>query len=389
MATAAAKSAPAAGKCAAEGCGKPANMRCPTCIKLGLPPIYFCGKECFTKAWPTHKLLHALLTSSGPSTNISFSSPSSSDVDERFAGYPFTGRLRPGVVSPMRSVPSHIPRPDYAETGEPESENQFKRGSMAIEVHTPEQIAVLREASVLSREALDLAGSMIRPGITTDEIDKAVHEFIISKGGYPSPLNYRGFPKSICTSINEAVCHGIPDSRPLEEGDICNVDVSVYYKGYHGDVNDTFFVGQVSPEAQKLVQVTYEALEEAIKIVKPGRLYRDLGQAISKHVSKHGFSVVRTYCGHGVGALFHTSPNVPHYAKNKAVGVMKPGHVFTIEPMINMGDFKDTTWPDDWTSVTRDGKLSAQFEHTMVVTETGVEVLTARTSKSYPYPWLK
>jgi len=382
------------GSCALEGCGKPASQRCPNCIKLGLPDIFFCGKECFTKAWPTHKLLHTLLTSTPSSSSssgaagISFSSPSSG-IDERFAGFQFTGRLRPGKVSPMRTVPPHIPRPDYADTGIPDSENQFKRGAMAIHVHTPEEVDIIREASKIARQALDLAGSMVRPGLTTDEIDKAVHEYIISKGAYPSPLNYRHFPKSCCTSVNEVVCHGIPDSRPLEEGDIVNVDITAYYKGYHGDVNDTFFVGKVSPEAMNLVQVTYEALEEAIKMVKPGRLYRDLGQVISNYVSKHSYSVVRTYCGHGIGTLFHTTPNVPHYSKNKAVGIMRPGHVFTIEPMINLGNYKDVTWPDDWTSVTRDGKLSAQFEHTMVVTETGVEVLTARTEKSYPYPWLK
>jgi len=214
---------------------------------------------------------------------------------------------------------------------------------------------------------------------------------IISRGAYPSPLNYRGFPKSICTSINEVICHGIPDNRPLVEGDIVNVDISTYYEAFHGDVNDTFFVGgeeKCSPVARKLVQTTYEALEMSIKMCHPRLLYREVGPVLSKHVHNNGFSVVKAYCGHGVGQLFHTAPNVPHYSKNKAIGVMTPGHVFTIEPMINEGVWKEQLWPDNWTAATVDGKLSAQFEHSILITETGYEVLTARTPKSYPYSWV-
>jgi len=236
----------------------------------------------------------------------------------------------------------------------------------------------MRKVCRLAREVLDIAGKAAKPGVTTDEIDKIVHQATIERGAYPSPLNYKGFPKSCCTSVNEIICHGIPDSRPLQDGDILNIDITLYYDGVHGDVNETYLIGTVSPQAKKLVQSTYEALEKAIAIVKPGTLYRDIGNVISKHINQAGFSVVRSYCGHGIGELFHAPPSIPHYGKNKAIGVMKPGHVFTIEPMINMGSWHDILWPDGWTAVTQDGKLSAQFEHTLLVTETGCEVLTAR-----------
>jgi methionyl aminopeptidase len=228
------------------------------------------------------------------------------------------------------------------------------------------------------------AGKIAKPGVTTDEIDRVVHDACIERNCYPSPLNYRGFPKSVCTSINEVVCHGIPDSRELVDGDICNIDVTVYHDGYHGDLNETWLIGDnVSEEKKKLVQTAYECLELAIEKVKPGMFYRDIGSIISKHAHQRGCSVVRTYCGHGIGKLFHCAPNVPHYARNKAIGVMKPGHIFTIEPMINLGKWGDTLWPDDWIAVTLDGKPSAQFEHTMLVTETGVEVLTKRIHGTY------
>jgi len=230
-------------------------------------------------------------------------------------------------------------------------------------------------------EILDLAASHVQIGITTDEIDKIVHEATIAKGAYPSPLNYRGFPKSCCTSVNEVVCHGIPDSRPLQDGDIVNLDISAYYKGYHGDVNETYLVGNVDKEGMRLVDATRESLNKAIAICRPGTLYREVGNVISKYITQQGFSVIKTYCGHGIGDLFHTTPNIPHYSKNKAVGVMKPGHIFTIEPMINEGQWMDQLWPDDWTDVTKDGKRSAQFEQTLLITETGVEVLTAAPTK--------
>jgi len=232
-----------------------------------------------------------------------------------------------------------------------------------------------------------MAGRMVRVGITTEEIDIAVHNKMISLGAYPSPLNYHEFPKSCCTSVNEVICHGIPDSRPLQNGDIVNLDITAYFQGVHGDLNETYLVGEVDANSKNLVKTTYEAMMLAVEAVKPGAMVRDFGEKISKHVGRQGFSIVRSYCGHGVGALFHSAPNIPHYSKNKAVGVLKAGMIFTIEPMINAGGWKDVTWPDEWTSTTEDGKRSAQFEHTILVTETGYEVLTARTKDSVPLFW--
>jgi len=383
-------------------CGKAAALQCPTCVSLGLAPSYFCAQACFKAAWSKHKLIHeSKKNETKKSTDSSnknndnnnddssktissnellaslMSSPSDLTFDECFRGYSFTGNLRPGkVLKPIRSVPNHIPKPDYAETGEPISENAL-RNSTSIEVKTPEQIEAMRKVCRLAREVLDIAGRAAKVGVTTEEIDRIVYEACIERGAYPSPLNYRHFPKSCCTSVNEIICHGIPDCRPLKDGDILNVDITLYYGGMHGDVNDTFLIGNVDEKARILVQVTYEALQRAISIVKPGVLYREIGNVISKFVHQHGFSVVRSYCGHGIGRLFHTAPSVPHYGKNKAIGVMKPGHTFTIEPMINEGSCHDVLWPDNWTAVTKDGKRSAQFEHTLLVTENGCEVLTA------------
>lgn len=250
--------------------------------------------------------------------------------------------------------------------------------------HTPEEIAIMREVCGMGADILALAGKMAKPGVTTDEIDRVVHEETIRLGAYPSPLNYRLFPKSCCTSVNEVICHGIPDLRPLEDGDIVNVDVSVYYKGFHADLNETWLIGTPKKIYQNLVKTTYECLEKAIAICRPGQMYREVGNVISKHAHSQGFSVVKTYVGHGVGRLFHSAPNVPHYAGNKAVGVMKVGHIFTIEPMINEGNWKDMLWePDNWTSTTTDGSYSAQFEHTILITEEGCEVLTRRKHGTY------
>ncbi|KAJ1679169.1 Methionine aminopeptidase 1 [Spiromyces aspiralis] len=209
----------------------------------------------------------------------------------------------------------------------------------------------------------------------TLHIDRIVHEACIERNAYPSPLNYYKFPKSVCTSINEVVCHGIPDQRKLKSGDIINLDVTLYHNGYHGDLNATYTIGEVDERGKELIATTRECLEKAIAMVKPGTRYRDLGAVIEKHAKSKGFSVVRTYCGHGIHSLFHCAPTIPHYAKNKTPGIMKEGHCFTIEPMINEGVSGDQTWPDDWTAVTRDGKRSAQFEHTIVVTKGGCEIL--------------
>ena len=233
---------------------------------------------------------------------------------------------------------------------------------------------------------LDEAGKAIAPGVTGDKIDEVVHNACMERECYPSPLNYYGFPKSCCVSVNEVVCHGIPDFRPFEEGDIVNVDVTVYHRGLHADLNETFFVGKVDDKGRELVDCAYQALYKAIRACKPGMRYRDIGGIIEEYCDARGFAVVRTYTGHGIGTLFHCVPNVPHYDGNRAVGVMQPGHVFTIEPMINEHGHDDVLWPDDWTAVTVDGGRSAQFEETLLVTETGVEILTQRTHGSYSNP---
>ena len=202
---------------------------------------------------------------------------------------------------------------------------------------------------------------------------------------YPSPLNYRDFPKSVCTSVNEVICHGIPDHRPLEDGDIVNIDVTLYHGGFHGDLNETYYVGPSAgknPDNVRVVEAARACLEEAIKAVKPGTPFRQYGKIIEKVAKSRGCQVVTTYTGHGVNQLFHCAPNVPHFAKNKAIGEAKPGMTFTIEPMITLGSYKDKTWPDNWTSVTVDGKWTAQFEHTLLVTDAGVEILTARLEDS-------
>eukprot|EP01127_Copromyxa_protea_P006957 TRINITY_DN16890_c0_g1_i1.p1 TRINITY_DN16890_c0_g1~~TRINITY_DN16890_c0_g1_i1.p1 ORF type:complete len:373 (+),score=81.64 TRINITY_DN16890_c0_g1_i1:66-1121(+) len=346
-------------------------MQCPSCQKLGLKS-YFCNQDCFKKNWATHRQEHVVPQEASWEV-----------LRPEFSSYTFTGSLRPGKISPTRVVPPHIKRPDYAddEDGISPSE-QANRGSNICVVHTPAQIKIMREVCRLGAEVLAIGGAAVKVGITTDEIDAIVHQACIDRGCYPSPLNYRNFPKSVCTSVNEVICHGIPDSRKLVDGDIVNIDVTVFKDGFHADLNETFLVGNVDAAGKKLVKTAYECLELAIKECRPGVLYRDLGKVIQKHANQNGLSVVKTYCGHGIGELFHTAPNVPHYANNKAVGVMKPGHIFTIEPMINEGRWQDNLWPDDWTAVTIDGKRSAQFEHTLLVTETGVEVLTKRLSGS-------
>lgn len=361
-------------------CGKDksnASMKCPTCAQLGFTDGVFCCQACFKESWARHKLRHTT-KSAAPAVE--------SNVDPRmhlFRNYEFSGKVRPFPMSPQVTVPEHIQKPDYSETGQPVSEIALKR-SHHIPTLNADQIQRMLEACEVGRQALDLAGSMVKPGVTGDAIDKAVHEFIVSKNGYPSPLNYFNFPKSCCISINEQICHGIPDLRPLEAGDIVNIDISVYYKEMHSDLNETFFVGTVDKDSRRLVEGTYLSLMEAIKMCKPGVMYRDLGSVIQRIASLHHLSVVKTYCGHGVGELFHCNPNVAHYYPNKGVGVMKPGHCFTIEPMLNLGTYKDRTWPDQWTSVTCDGKRSAQFEHTLLITETSCEILTGRLSTSPP-----
>ncbi|KAJ3272059.1 Methionine aminopeptidase 1 [Terramyces sp. JEL0728] len=350
-----------------QTCSKPATLRCPTCIKKGLPDAHFCSQACFKSSWNLHKLAHTL-------------TPVVSEKHDPWPSYRYTGSLRPVYpLTPKRFVPDVILKPDYAldSKGYPKSEMSV-RGSTKIQVLTLQEIEKMRVVCRLGREVLEEGAKMIKVGTTTDEIDRVVHDACIERNAYPSPLNYYNFPKSCCTSVNEVICHGIPDQYELQDGDICNIDVSVYHDGFHSDLNETYLVGNVDAAGVKLVNNARRCLDEAIKMVKPGTLYRDLGNTISNIAESDGFSVVRTYCGHGINSLFHAAPNVPHYAKNKAVGVMKPGHCFTIEPMISEGVWQDEQWLDGWTAVTRDGKRSAQFEETLLVTEDGVEILTAK-----------
>ena len=291
--------------------------------------------------------------------------------------YPPNGRrVRPGVQSPVRTVPDHIAKPPYAaglgmplrrDAGEPKGADTLAR---------------MRVAGRAAAQVLAAAGAAIVPGITTDEIDRIVHEETIARGGYPSPLQYGHppYPKSCCTSVNEVICHGIPDSTELVAGDIVNVDVTVYLDGVHGDTNATFFVGGEQAcdlQSRALVRITRECLEKGIEAVRPGARVRDIGRAIQPHAEAAGFAVVRAFVGHGVGEQFHADPTITHYDDPRATRLLEPGMTFTIEPMINVGSWRHKMWADEWTAVTVDGKRSAQFEHTLAVTDTGVDVLTA------------
>ncbi|KAH7930806.1 methionine aminopeptidase [Leucogyrophana mollusca] len=330
----------------------PSRLECPTCNKLGIRGSFFCGQECFKAGYGTYN---------------------------PFINYNYTGSMRPVYpLSAKREVPAHIPRPDYAmhEDGVPTGE--VRRSGQPPRILNAEEIEKMRHVCRLGREILDIAASHIRPGVTTDALDAIVHAATIERNAYPSPLNYRNFPKSVCTSVNEVICHGIPDQRKLLEGDIVNIDVSLYYDGFHGDLNETYAVGEIDEDSKKLIRTTRHCLDESIKICKPGALFRDIGKVIEPIARSNGCAVIRSYTGHGINDLFHTAPNIPHYAKNKAVGTMKAGMVFTIEPMINLGSNWDLVhWDDSWTATTVDGKRSAQFEETLLITETGVEVLTA------------
>ena len=280
------------------------------------------------------------------------------------------GPLVPGTVSPPRAVPRSIARPEYV--GQP--------GPLPFtgdDVVDPETIERIRVASRIAAQALAEVGMHVAPGVTTDELDRIGHEFLLDHGAYPSTLGYRGFPKSLCTSLNEVVCHGIPDSTEMVEGDIVNVDITAYIGGVHGDNNATFAVGEISEEAALLVQRTRESLDRAIKAVRPGREVNVLGRVIEKYAHRHGYGVVREYTGHGVGEAFHSGLVIPHYdAAPDHDTLIEPGMVFTIEPMLTLGGPEWQMWDDGWTVVTADRSLTAQFEHTLVVTEDGAEILT-------------
>jgi methionyl aminopeptidase len=291
------------------------------------------------------------------------------------------GRVLPGEVSPMRPVPAHIARPPYADTGDVVSWDEPR-------IKSADVIERMRHAGTVAAEILRLAGEAVRPGMTTDELDEYVHGLYIERNAYPSPLNYHGYPKSVCTSVNEVICHGIPDSRALVDGDIINLDVTAYVGGVHGDTNATFFVGDVDPVSRELVKVTEECMWFGIDAVKPGRPISDIGRAIEQHAKRHQYGVVRAFIGHGIGEQFHTDIQVFHYYDSRASTTMRPGMTFTIEPMITLGSWQHRMWDDDWTAVTVDGKRTAQYEHTILVTDDGAEVLTGGEGATSPdAPW--
>jgi len=280
------------------------------------------------------------------------------------------GHLTPGLVSPLRSVPAGIERPEYVGKVGP-------REHTGSDVYTPEQVELIRESGRIAAGAIEAAAAEIRPGVTTEQLDRIAHEFILDHGAYPSTLGYRGFPKSSCTSVNEVICHGIPDTTQLLDGDLINIDVTAYKNGMHGDLNKTFVVGDAAQETIDLVERTREALNRGIKSVAPGRQINVIGRAIESYAKRFGYGVVRDFTGHGVGSSFHSGLIVPHYdAAPRFDDVMEVGMVFTIEPMLTLGTILWDQWADDWTVATRDKKLTAQFEHTLVVTERGAEVLT-------------
>jgi methionyl aminopeptidase len=245
-----------------------------------------------------------------------------------------------------------------------------------IKIHTPEDFEGMRKAGRLAAETLDYITPFVKPGVTTGEIDTLVHNYIVEHGAYPSPLNYRGFPKSVCTSVNHVVCHGIPGDKRLVEGDCLNIDVTVTLNDWFGDSSRMFAVGKVGVKAQRLIDVTFEALWEGIKVVKPGRTVGDIGHAIQTYAENQRFSVVRDFCGHGLGKVFHDAPNIMHFGEPGTGPELREGMFFTIEPMINAGRFEVKILSDGWTAVTKDRSLSCQFEHSMGVTADGYEVFT-------------
>jgi methionyl aminopeptidase len=277
--------------------------------------------------------------------------------------------IRPGTVSPERVVPEGIVRPDYATPG-----SSVRTTESAVK--SPEVIERMRAACRIARDVLQETGAAVAPGVTTDELDRVAHDAHVARGVYPSPLRYKGFPKSVCTSVNEVICHGIPDDRALLEGDIVNLDITVFVDGVHGDTNATFCVGDVDAESRRLVKVTEECLEHGIAAVRPGSPISDIGKAIETHAHAAGFHVVRAFVGHGIGEVFHGPPQIPHYQERTLTTLMEPGMVFTIEPMITMGSIQPVIWSDGWTAATSDGSRTAQFEHTVLVTDDGVAVLT-------------
>jgi len=284
--------------------------------------------------------------------------------------HPTRAALAPGRQSPRRVVPAAIERPEYVGRPGP-------RPWTGSDVLDDDTVARVRIASRIAAAALAEVGRHVAPGVTTDELDAVGHQYLVDAGAYPSTLGYRGFPKSLCTSLNEVICHGIPDSTVIKDGDIVNVDITAFIGGVHGDTNATFLAGDVDDESRLLVERTQEALARGIKAVVPGREINVIGRVIEKYADRFGYGVVRDYTGHGVGPAFHTGLVIPHY--DAAPGydrLIEPGMVFTIEPMLDLGTPDWRMWDDGWTVVTADGRRSAQFEHTLLVTDTGAEILT-------------
>jgi len=257
----------------------------------------------------------------------------------------------------------------------------------AVKFHGPADFDGMRRAGRLAAETLDMIAAHVKPGVTTGALDRLCHDFIVAGGGTPAPLGYKGFPKSICTSVNHVVCHGIPGDKVLEDGDIVNIDVTTIVDGWHGDTSRMFYVGEVGVKARKLVETTYEAMMHGIAAVKPGATLGDIGHAIQRHAEAQRFSVVRDFCGHGLGQVFHDSPSVLHYGKAGEGMKLRAGMFFTIEPMINAGDWRVKVLNDGWTAVTKDRSLSAQFEHSVGVTETGVEIFTTSPNGLHKPPY--
>lgn len=277
--------------------------------------------------------------------------------------------LEPGTLSPRRAVPPAIPRPEYV--GKPAPSPY-----LGPEVKDAGTIAAMRVAARLAADALVEVGRAIQPGVTTDSLDRIGHEYLCDHGAYPSTLGYRGFPKSLCTSLNEVICHGIPDSTLLLDGDICNVDITAYIGGVHGDTNATFCVGEVAPHVTDLVTRTHEATMRGIRAVRPGRPLNVIGRVIEAYARRFDYGVVRDFTGHGIGTSFHTGLVIPHFDDPRAGTTILPGMTFTIEPMLTLGTYDYNIWEDGWTVVTADGSWTAQFEHTILVTESGAEILT-------------
>jgi methionyl aminopeptidase len=281
----------------------------------------------------------------------------------------------------MLTVPDHIPRPNWADTGVPVMWDEPR-------IKSPEIVERMRHAGKVAAEILRLTGEFLKPGIDTDEVDAYAHQLYIERDAYPSTLNYHGYKKSLCSSANEVICHGIPDSRVMQDGDIMNLDITAFVGGVHGDTNATFFVGDVDPQSRELVRITEECTWKGIEAVKPGRPLSDIGRAIEEHAKANRLGVVKAFVGHGIGEQFHTDIQVLHYYDSRGSMIMRPGMTFTVEPMITLGTWQHKMWDDDWTAVTADGKRTAQYEHTLLVTDDGVDVLTGGDGAVSPTaPW--